>query len=290
MDNSAAETSSDHYSFRLVLFERLRVLMFFRVLFISLILGTSLLIHVRGLQSLQADINTSYYILLGSVYFISIIYAYLLKRLQNLSLLAYIQLFLDTVFITVLIYISGGIESIFSFLYVLSIITGSIILDKKGGLLTASSSSILYGLVIDLQYYGVIHPFGSKMLQPELPNSVYLFFTVLINIGGFFLAGYLSGLLAEQVKKSRIELQTTKEDLGQLEVLQKSIIDSVASGLIVLDNNDKIILFNPAAEEMFGKKAYLAFEHSVYEILPSLEMHFPNASQQIEERTLMTPR
>ena len=231
--------------------------MFFRVLFISLILGTSLLIHVKGLESLQADINTSYYILLGSVYFISIIYAYLLKRLQNLSLLAYLQLFLDTVFITVLIYISGGIESIFSFLYVLSIITGSIILDKKGGLLTASSSSILYGLVIDLQYYGVIHPLGSKMLQPELPNSGYLFFTVLINIGGFFLAGYLSGLLAEQVKKSRIELQTTKEDLGQLEILQKSIIDSVASGLIVLDNNDKIILFNPAAEEMFEKKAYL---------------------------------
>ena len=285
MDNSAAITGSDHYSFRVMLFERLRVLMFFRVLFISLILGISFLIHIRELPNLQSDINVSYYILLASVYFISIIYAFLLKRLQNLSLLAYTQLLLDTVFITVLIYISGGIESIFSFLYVLAIITGSIILNKKGGLLTASCSSILYGLVIDLQYYGVIHPLGSKILQPELPNSVYLFFTVLINIGGFFLAGYLSGLLAEQVNKSRIELQTTKEDLGQLEVLQKNIIDSVASGLIVLDDNDNIILFNPAAEEMFEKKAYLTFEHSVYEILPSMEKYIRNASRQTEERT-----
>ena len=33
------------------------------------------------------------------------------------------------------------------------------------------------------------------------------------------------------------------------------------------------------------KKPISAFEHSVYEILPSLEMHFPNASRQIEERT-----
>ena len=284
LDKSAAITGYDHYSFRLMLFERLRVLMFFRVLFVSLILGTSLLIHVRESPNLQSDINVSYYILLASVYFISIIYAYLLKRLQNLSLLAYAQLLLDTVFITVLIYISGGIESIFSFLYVLSIITGSILLNKKGGLLTASSSSILYGLVVDLQYYGVINPLGSKMFQPELPNSAYFFFTVLINIGGFFLAGYLSGLLAEQVNKSRIELQTTKEDLGQLEVLQKSIIDSVASGLIVLDNNDNIILFNPAAEEMFEKKAYLTFERSVYEILPSIGKYFRNSSRQTEER------
>ena len=285
MEARAAITGPDHYSFRLALFERLRILMFFRVLFISLILGTSLLIQVKGFQNLQADVNISYYILLASVYLISILYAYLLKKLQDLSLLAYIQLLLDTVFITVLIYISGGIESIFSFLYVLSIITGSIILDKKGGVITASSSSILYGLVIDLQYYGVIHPLGSKIIQPELPNSAYLFFTVLINIGGFFLAGYLSGLLAEQVKRSRIELQTTKEDLGQLEFLQKSIINSVASGLIVLDNNDNVILFNPAAEEMFEKKAYLAFERPVYEILPSVETYLRNASQHTEDKT-----
>lgn len=284
MNNQTVTTDTDRYSFRLVLYERLRVLMFCRVLFVSLILGTSLLIQVREYQSLQTNINISYYILLASVYFISIIYAYLLKRLQDLSLLAYIQLVLDTIFITVLIYISGGIESIFSFLYVLSIISGSIILYKKGGLITASSSSILYGLVIDLQYYGLIHPLGSKMIHPELFNSAYLFFTVLINIGGFFLAGYLSGLLAEQVKRSRIELQTTQEDLGQLEALQKSIIDSVASGLIVLDNNDNVILFNPAAEELFEKKAYLAFERPVHEILPSVETYLQKSPPDIENR------
>ena len=284
MSNSDAITGTDHYSFRQVLFERLRVLMFSRVLFVSLILGTSLLIRVREFQSLQADVNTSYYILLASVYFISIMYAYLLKRLQNLSLLAYIQLLLDTVFITVLIYISGGIESIFSFLYVLSIISGSIILYRKGGLITASGSSILYGLVIDLQYYGVIHPLGSNIIQQELPNSAYLFFTVLIHIGGFFLVGYLSGLLAEQVKKSRIELQATQEDLSRLEVLQQSIIDSIASGLIVLDNKENVILFNPAAEELFEKKAYLAFERPVCEILPSLETHLQNSMPPAENR------
>ena len=59
----------------------------------------------------------------------------------------------------------------------------------------------------------------------------------------------------------------------------------MASGLIVLDDNDNIILFNPAAEEMFEKKAYLTFEHSVYEILPSMEKYIRNASRQTEERT-----
>ncbi len=290
MDNAIAIASRNPYSSRLILFEHLRVLMFFRVLFVSLILGASVFVRVREFQTLQAEINASYYILLASVYVISIIYAFLLKRLQNLFILAYAQLFLDTVFITALIYISGGIESIFSFLYVLSIITGSIILNKRGGLITASASSILYGLVIDLQYYDLIQPLGSKVLQPEFPNSGYLFFTVLINIGGFFLAGYLSGLLAEQVKKSRIELQTTRDDLGQLEVLQKSIIDSLDSGLIVLDNNDHVILFNPAAEKMFEKKAYLVFERSVYEILPSMEAYLRGSSSNSEKASFQASK
>jgi len=49
----------------------------------------------------------------------------------------------DTASVTAIIYATGGIESIFSFLYILTIINGSIILYRKGGMIAASSCSIL---------------------------------------------------------------------------------------------------------------------------------------------------
>jgi len=134
------------------LFRGLKTLMLLRVLFISILLGALIFVQARGSLSHFGEIHTSHYLLLVSVYFISIIYAFLLKYLNNITLQAYTQLLVDTLIITSLIYSTGGIESIFSFLYILSIFSGSILLYRRGGMIVASSSSIFYGLLLDLHY------------------------------------------------------------------------------------------------------------------------------------------
>ncbi len=247
--------------------------MFLRVLFISILLGALIFIQDRGTRGYFGDVHTFHYLLLASVYFISIIYAFLLKYLSNITLQAYIQLLIDTFVITTLIYSTGGIESIFSFLYILSIFSGSILLYRRGGMIVASSSSIFYGLLLDLHYYGVIHPLGSRAIYPETYQSAYLFFTILANMTGFYLVGYLSSFLSEQARKSRAELRAKQLDVNRLEGLNESIIGSIASGLIVLDNLEKVILFNPSAEKIFGIKANHACGHLIGDILPLFAEH-----------------
>ena len=66
-------------------------------------------------------------------------------------------------------------------------------------------------------------------------------------MAAFYLVGYLSGFLAEQMKKSRTELKETRLDLDKLEVLHESIINSMTSGLIVVDDKERVILFNPSS-------------------------------------------
>jgi len=251
----------------------LKTLMFLRVLFISILLGALIFIQDRGTRGYFGDVHTFHYLLLASVYFISIIYAFLLKYLSNITLQAYIQLLIDTFVITTLIYSTGGIESIFSFLYILSIFSGSILLYRRGGMIVASSSSIFYGLLLDLHYYGVIHPLGSRAIYPETYQSAYLFFTILANMTGFYLVGYLSSFLSEQARKSRAELRAKQLDVNRLEGLNESIIGSIASGLIVLDNLEKVILFNPSAEKIFGIKANHACGHLIGDILPLFAEH-----------------
>jgi two-component system sensor histidine kinase PilS (NtrC family) len=249
---------------------RLQKLMFLRVIFVSLLLGASIFIQVKETRTYFGDIQTSHYLLIATIYFLTFIYVILFKHLKDLTKFTYIQLLVDTLLVTAIIFATGGIESIFSFLYILTIINGSILLYRRGGLVLASSSSILYGLLLDLHYYEIIHPFGSPMLFPGGVQSGYIFYMILVNTGAFYLVAFLSSYLSEQARKSRVELRAKQNDFIRLAALNERIIRSITSGLMTLDGGNRIILFNPAAEEIFSIRSGSAIGRGVTEVLPFL--------------------
>ena len=260
--------------------KRLHTLMFLRVLFVSVILGALIIIRFKGTHVEITHAQSAPYILLAVIYFTNVVYIFLIKYLGRIRLQAYFQLFFDTVFITVFIYTTGGIDSIFSFLFILNIISGSILFSRKGGIIIASSSSILYGLMLDLHYYGLIHPLGSRVnIASDSYNSSFLFYTILVNMAAFYLVGYLSGFLVEQTKRSRAELKETRLDLNKLEILHESIINSVTSGLIVLDDKERVILFNPTAEKILGSHTRQISGLSLASALPALGRHVQSVTE-----------
>ena len=226
--------------------------MFLRVIFVSLLLGASVFVQVRETKTDFGSIQAYHYLLIALIYLLTFVYAVLMKRLRNLTAFAYGQLAMDPVVVTAIIYTTGGIESIFSFLYILTIINGSIILYRKGGMITASFCSILYGLMLDLQYYGVIEPMGGRLDYATDYQGSYILYLIVVNIAAFYLVAFLSSYPSEQARKSRFELKAKQADLVKLEALNEWIIRSIKSGLITLDDQGSIILFNPAADEIFG--------------------------------------
>ena len=264
---------------------RLQKLMFLRVLFVSLLLGAFIFIQIKETRTYFGDIQTSHYFLIAAIYFLTFIYIILLKHLKNLVRLAYSQLLLDTCFVTAIIYTTGGIESIFSFLYILTIINGSIILYRKGGMTIASSSSILYGLLLDLHYYDIIHPFGSRLSYSPEYQSAYIFYIIVVNIAAFYLVSFLSSYPSEQARKSRVELRARQNDIVKLEALNERIIQSITSGLITLDGQKRIILFNPASEDIFGIRASQAIGNKIADILPPLNNCLDNGSKYLDQDT-----
>ncbi|MBW1888048.1 MAG: PAS domain S-box protein, partial [Deltaproteobacteria bacterium] len=268
---------------------RLQKLMFLRVLFVSLLLGASIFIQIKETKTYFGDIQTSHYLLIATIYSLTFIYILLLKILKNLSKLAYCQLLVDTLFVTAIIYTTGGIESIFSFLYILTIINSSIILYRKGGMVIASSSSILYGLVLDLHYYNVIHPFGSRLSYSVEYQSFHIFYMIVVNIAAFYLVAFLSSYPSEQARRSRVELRAKEDDIIKLEALNEWIIRSITSGLITLDGLNRIILFNPAAEEIFGIKAAQAIGRKIIDILPFLGDYIEERSKSSDQDAKILP-
>lgn len=187
------------------------------------------------------------------IYFFSVVYAitgihwYLIKQFINLRVLAYIQVSGDIILISWLVSLTGGIDSGFSLLYHVTIIAASIILYRRGGYLSASLASILYGSMLDMQYYNFL---GFTRSQNFTPFQVlYLLF---VNILSFYLVAFLTSYLSERLRKTRQELREKSMDFDDLRVIQDHILRSVGSGIVTMNMTGDITSWNHAAEMITG--------------------------------------
>ena len=264
---------------------RLQLLMFLRVGFVSLLLGVAIVIQVRETKTYFSEILNAHYFLIALIYFLTFIYIVALKYIKNLFKFAYLQLLIDTIFITAIIYTTGGIESIFSFLYLLNIISGGIILYRYGGMIIASFSSILYGAFLDLSYYGLINPISYRFPYIQEYQRSEIFYMILVNVAAFYLVAFLSGFLSEQIQKSRAEVKAKQKDIVDLEMLKENIIQNISSGLVALDERNKIIVFNRGAEVIFKIDSKDAIHKDISDIIPHimpyLKIHSPHKFSQL---------
>jgi two-component system sensor histidine kinase PilS (NtrC family) len=231
---------------------RIKWLMVLRLLFATFLLVATVVVQARDYPSFSNTSLASLYILTGVIYFLTLCYALLLDRIKKYILFAYVQLVFDVLFVTALIYVTGGIESIFSFMYILTIINAAIMLYRRGGLLIASASSIGYGSLLDLQYFGIINPYYTRASELMTYTIGYFFYTLLMNIAAFYLVAFLSSYLAEELRRSSVKLKAKQYDLDQLELLNRNIVQSINTGLITLNNQLEISYINPAVEQISG--------------------------------------
>jgi two-component system sensor histidine kinase PilS (NtrC family) len=255
-----------------VVLRRLQFLMLIRVIIISIILGITVLLQLKEGKSYLSTYLVYLYFLVGIIYFLTFIYALLINFIKTLVSLAYTQIIIDVLLISFLIYITGGTGSVFNFFYILSIISASIFLGRRGSFLIASQSSFLYGALINLEYYKIIKPEGGQIiLASESRSTTDILYFVIMNIIAFYLVAFLSSHLSEQVKSSQRELHEKQIDLDYLKALHNNIVQSVNTGILTIDKDNRITSFNKAAEEITGFKLNQIYYYKIGETFPGLE-------------------
>lgn len=231
--------------------KRLRWLIFFRVIIATFLLGITTFIRIKETEaSLQATLTPVYFII-ALIYLFSFACLFIPKIIKNIRLNIYIQSLSDISLITGLVYATGGIESIYSVLYPLVIIYSTLFLAGRGGLISASVGSIFYGLLLDLQYYGLIQPV-SLLGYDYNYEAGYIFSRIFIHIISFYIVALLTSFVAKQEKMARDLLKKKESAFDQLDLLHKSIIESVDSGILTIDLNGNIKSFNKGAEKITG--------------------------------------
>ncbi len=243
-----------------------------RVVVVSLLLVATTILKLKESAFFDERALANLTILLICTYFFSIVSLVLLKITDRFSRpLTYLQIAWDLFFVTALLLITGGISSPFSFLYLLSIINASIMLSRRDAIYTASLGAILYGAILDLQYYGMLAPLGLNYLPARLLGAHYVLYTIFVNIVAFYLTAFLTGYLAERARSSENALQEKVVDYEELERLNSSIVSSLASGLLTLNNDGKIRVFNRSAEQLTGFKQVEAYNRPLSEVIPGLK-------------------
>ncbi len=227
--------------------KRLRWLMFYRVIIVSFFLGIAAIIQFKGAETIPYSI----YAIIGITYLLSILYVFLLKKISEIVINIYIQAVLDVILITALVYATGGVDSIYATLYPLIIIYSALFLGGKGVILIASFSSIMYGLLLDLEFYDVIHPiYNMPHVYSFSPG--YVFSRIFTHIASFYIIAILASFVVRQERRVRALLSERENAFEQLDLLHRSIIESVGSGIMTVDRDRKIRSFNRAAVEISG--------------------------------------
>lgn len=226
--------------------------MFFRVVTTTVLLGTTVVVQFREVGGVTDAALSALYVLIGFIYFLSFIYAVILPKWTSARVQAYIQISGDILTTTAVIFLTGGLESAFSFMYILAVINAGILLRSRGAFITASLCAILYGSLLDLHYYGYISPYMTRLSFFHIYRATDILNTILVNMGAFYLVAFLIGYLAKQAEESRIKLVQQQSDLERLEDISENIIQSIDSGLMTLGPNGEILSFNLAAELITG--------------------------------------
>ena len=246
---------------------RVQRLTLFRVVIASFLLFIAAIIQFRMPESLPAASIRATYIIVAFTYLLSIVYVFLLKSIQNVAPNVYLQSSVDILLITGLVYATGGIGSVYSTLYPLVIIYSVLFLGRRGGLLIASASSILYGLLVDLEFYGLIHPLSGGAHQSSAEAGT-VFLRICVHIASFYIVALLASFLVEIERRTKTLLSEKENAFDQLDILHKSIIESVGSGIMTVDLEGRIKSFNRAAEKITRISASEAVGKIVDYILP----------------------
>ncbi len=240
--------------------------MLLRIGLVSLFLGAGIAFQIRGEETYFGYLETSHFLVIAVIYLLTLVYTAALRVMKNLETLAYAQVLGDTMLTTWIIHVTGGKDSLFSLLYVLAIISGSILLYRKGGLITATASTLLYGLLLYL-HWGTSSS-STMGSGAHLIGSTGILYNYFVNVLGFYLVALLASYLSERERRSSVALRATKTDLVNLELLNQSIIRSINAGLIALDASGRVILFNPAAEKIFGIRSDEALGKQIKDVIP----------------------
>ncbi len=236
----------------------------FRIIAISVILGI-------GIYFLPKDSTIPLWIIITITYILTFTYYIAFKKEKLTNFILWISIIIDTFIITGVIHYTGGIQSEFYFLYFFPVIVGSIFFFLKGGVFIATFSILPYAALLLLEYHKII-PMIFPASQEIDPYTLYM--RLYLQATFFYLVAVTSGYLAEQLRRKGKEVEQVKLDTS-------TILQSINSGIIVIDHLGNLLYKNESAEQILKTSIHKNIKELPDEFAKLLDDNFREGFQEI---------
>ncbi|MHC5120120.1 MAG: two-component system sensor histidine kinase NtrB [Planctomycetota bacterium] len=171
-----------------------------------------------------------------------------IKPAGRVTFLAMIQLEIDLLILTLLLYFAGGLTNPFVLFYVFHIIIATIILPRNFSFTIGISAIVMYGLmmIVELNDFPWLrhYPLELSTISPLSRNPVYAM--------GAFVAFSAMVVLTQYLTRSIIVRMTAKElEAARNRGVLEAVVSTMSGGLIFITNQGKVSISNPSAEKWF---------------------------------------
>jgi len=237
-----------------------------RLVVATVLLGLALVVQLRDPGAWAIN---PFFFLIGLTYAVSLGFIGSLRFVDRWPWLTDVHFAIDAVIISAAIMLSGGVESLFTILYMLPIVAASSVQFRRGGLQLATLSSILFFGLVLMQYLYTADSLDVPFTLPvtNLPPVNVAQYTVALNCFGFFAVAVLSGSLAERARKGEARLEQATEEIADLQAFNQYVLDNLVSGLATADSRGRLLTFNRSAMMITGRTGALPLGEAAESVL-----------------------
>jgi two-component system sensor histidine kinase PilS (NtrC family) len=219
-----------------------------RIIIITFLLGIELAVATLTPTNLPKGL---FILVILLWYTIAVFYLLLPTLWGDSRFQARLQVLTDLGLVTAVVYITGGIDSSFNFLFPLVIIVASILLSRAWAFLTAALAFIFNGAMLELAYFEVIHSYSFGRLDLRSLQA-----TIFINLFAYLAIAYLAGQLSMKLRQVDVQLQERSGALENLQALHENIVNSISGGLITTGMEGRVRLINAAGERLLERSRH----------------------------------
>lgn len=230
-----------------------------RVAFLLLLLMANLWRSTGIFASAQPESADGLVIAFAITAGLSLIYFAALQFAPRLQDQVRIQLFVDLLLITWLVWLTGDIISPYVTLYIVLISVAGFFLGRAETLYFAIACAFVFTLLSGLTAQNLVYSASG-----EQPASRILQIVGVNNVA-ILLVGLLAARLSERRRLSE-ELKYAEEMFANLHVLHERIVESIGNGLITTDLVGRIYAFNRSAEEITGMRSRNVIGKNLFEL------------------------
>lgn len=184
------------------------------------------------------------WLILGTLvggYVLTIVYARWLPRTTHLSRFAGVQTAFDIALSAIVVHATGGVESGFVSLYLIAVLGAATMGGRRHTWTAAGACAAVYLVMSTLEFTDILLPFTDQTYAR--PSTAELWNTVGRTVAGLVGVTVLSSYLNTQ-------LATSVSLVGSLRALNENIVRSLNSGLVTVDQEGRLLYFNPAARQI----------------------------------------